>query len=149
MAAAAVGVALWLPSSCIAHPVGPARTYSKYQGKAVTTARSARSAVETTRLVANAATAGDAFGSYVSVLSSEQEEKASTLQATFDSIQPPDKRADGLREQLDQLLASITDHLAQVRIAARRGHLGDLAKVAKPLAQDVSDLDRFIGEHSG
>ena len=47
-----VAVAL---SGCVSHPVGPARSFESFTAKANTTAESALSAVETVRLVAEAA----------------------------------------------------------------------------------------------
>ncbi|MDQ1402151.1 MAG: hypothetical protein QOG03_467, partial [Actinomycetota bacterium] len=41
--------------ACVPHPVGPARRYGTYQGKAVTTAEGAVSATQTVLLTATAA----------------------------------------------------------------------------------------------
>ena len=49
-------------TACVSHPVGPARSFSKYEGKAVTTAESALSSVETVRLAARAGTERHVFG---------------------------------------------------------------------------------------
>lgn len=46
LAATALLVTWASMAACVAHPVGPARTFGKYRGKAVTTAKSARSAVQ-------------------------------------------------------------------------------------------------------
>ena len=100
-------------------------------------------------MAASAASEGNAFGPYVSVLISEQEEALSGLQGTFGSIQPPSSRADALRDELQQLLSEALDHVTDVRIAARRGELPALARIAEPLADDSDALDRFIQEHDG
>src|SRR3954452_22257973 len=92
-------------AACTPHPVGPARTEGKYEGKAVTTAESALSAVNTVRIAARTASRDHAFGPYLSVLISEQEDALSGVQGTFDSIQPPDGKSDALRDDLDELLA--------------------------------------------
>jgi hypothetical protein len=47
---------------CVSHPVGPARTFSKYEGKAVTTAEGALSSVETARLAVQVGASGKTFG---------------------------------------------------------------------------------------
>jgi hypothetical protein len=77
-------------ASCVAHPVGPARTYPTYEAKAVTSAEAAQSSVATVQLVASTAAAGKAFGPNTVVSVSEQEEGLSAVEGTFASIQPPD-----------------------------------------------------------
>ncbi len=132
---------------CVSHPVGPARTYGKYESKARTSAKSVLSAVETVRLVSDAAAHGNTFGPYASVLVSEQEEAVSAVQGTFDSIQPPDDRADHLRDDLDAVLNDALDHIGDVRVAVRRGELEGLAKIAQPLADDSAKLNQFLDTH--
>jgi hypothetical protein len=136
-------------AGCTPHPIGPARTYRTFEGKAATTAESALSRVQTVRLAADAAGEGNAFGPYVGVLISEQEDALSGLQGTFGSIQPPNARSDALRAQLNGLLGDALDHVAQVRIAARRGELDRLPAVATPLTNDALRLQRFVEEHGG
>jgi hypothetical protein len=136
-----------LAAACTPHPVGPARTFGKYEGKAATTAESALSRVQTVRLAAETGGAGHAFGPYLSVLISEQEDALSGLQGTFGSIQPPDERSDELRNELNGLLSDAVDHVADVRIAVRRGDLDGLPSVAAPLEADASSLARFVEEH--
>jgi hypothetical protein len=142
VAAAAIGLL-----ACTSHPVGPARTFTKFEGKAVTTAEAALSSVETVRLAATTASDDHGFGPYLSVLISDQEEGLSGVQGTFDSIQPPDRASDDLRDELDQLLSNALDHVVDVRIAVRRGELADLGTTATPLADDADLLTHFIDEH--
>jgi hypothetical protein len=132
---------------CVPHPVGPARTYGKYEGKAVTTAEGALSAVETARLVADSASRGNAFGPYVSIVVSEMEGSATRVQGTFDSIQPPDAAADRLSSELDEVLGPAVRHLTDLRVAARRDRLAELGAVAAPLAEDARRLDAFVSDH--
>jgi hypothetical protein len=134
-------------TGCTPHPVGPARTFGKYEGKAVTTAESALSQVQTVRLAAQVAGDDGAFGPYLSVLISDQEEALSGVQGTFASIQPPDTRADALREKLDQLLTVALGHVADARIAARRGDLDGVAELGGPLGDDAAALAGFVEEH--
>jgi hypothetical protein len=135
-------------AGCVDHPVGPARSYESFAAKASTTAASALSAVETVRLVAAAAADGRAFGPYTSVAVSEQEDTLSGVQGTFASIQPPDDRADELRDELTAVLSRALGNVADVRIEARRGNLGDLDEVAAPLAADADDLRAIVAELS-
>ena len=142
-----VVLVLGLVAGCTAHPVGPARTFEGYERKAGTTAESALSAVQTVRLTAETASAGDAFGPYSSIVISDQEEAIAGVQGTFGSIQPPDTRADSLRAELDQILGAALEHVGDVRIAVRRGQLQQLAHVAAPLAGDAASLEQFIEDH--
>lgn len=134
-------------AACVPHPVGPARTYGKYEGKAVTTAESALSVVETVRLAAETGSKDHGFGPYLSGLISDAEDDASGVQGTFESIQPPSAAGDRLRGELDELLSDVTDHVAQVRVLVRRGRLADLADAAKDLEDDSKKLNDFIEEH--
>jgi hypothetical protein len=132
---------------CI-QPISPARTFDAYEHKATGTAASVLSAVQTARIGARAATDGDAFGPYVSVLLSEAEQDASNAHSTFDSIQPPDRDSDRVRRQLGRLLDRADEQLSTLRIAARRGDLHELERLARPLAPVARRLDRFISRHA-
>jgi hypothetical protein len=134
-------------AACVPHPVGPARTFAKYEGKAVTTAESALSAVETARLTAEAASKGNSFGPYTASVIADSEAAATGVQGTFGSIQPPGPEADKLRSELDQLLSDAASHLTDLRVAARRGRLAELSAVAAPLAEDADRLRAFAEEH--
>jgi hypothetical protein len=140
-------VAVALFSAGCFQPVGPARTFHDYELKAESTAKATRSAVETARLAAKVATDGDAFPPYVSVLLSEAETDASKAQGTFAGIQPPDDRADALRDRLGRLLDRTGDVLSTLRISARRADLDRLAEQAKPLPRLSRRLDRFAKAH--
>jgi len=134
-------------AGCVSHPVGPARTFETYEDKAATTAEAALSAVSTTMLAAQVGTAGQAWGTYLSILVSEQEDAIAGVQGTFASVQPPDARSDALRAQLDAILQPAVDHVAQVRITVRRGRLDDLTAVARPLDDDQLQLRAFLDSH--
>jgi hypothetical protein len=135
-------------SACVSHPVGPARTFGKYEGKARTTAESALSEVQTARLAADAAARGNAFGPYTGLVLGDAEESLGGLQSTFGSIQPPDERADEVRDDLGSILSDAEDHVADVRIAARRGQLAELDTIAAPLDDDIDALESFLEEHA-
>jgi len=127
--------------------VGPARTLTTYEGKAVSTAESASSAVQTVRLAAQTGSDGHAFGPYLSITISEQEDALAGVEGTFGSIQPPGEEADDLRDELDALLSRALDHVSAVRIAVRRGDLDGLARVAEPLGGDAASLSAFAEDH--
>jgi hypothetical protein len=131
----------------VPHPVGPARTFSKYEGKAVTTAEGALSEVRTVALGARAFHDGHAFRPYTATLVSGSEDGVSKLQGTFDSIQPPDARADHLQRELDALLSDSLDHVRDVRVAVRRGARPGLPALIAPLDADGRKLEAFVSRH--
>jgi hypothetical protein len=139
--------ALLALAGCTPHPVGPARTFDAYEGKAVTTAESALSSVQTVRLAATTGDRGDAFGPFLSVTISDQEDALAGVQGTFASVQPPNPDADALRSELDELLSAALEHVTEVRLEARRGHLDRLGEAARDLQDDARALERFIEAH--
>ena len=130
-------------AACV-QPVGPARTFDSYKHKAKSTAERALSSVETGRLAARTAKHDDTFAPYLAVLLSDVENEATGAQSTFDSVQPPNKRSDQLRDRLDPLLTRATDALSQARIAARRADFDEVARQARPLARSSVELNRFV-----
>jgi hypothetical protein len=134
-------------TGCVSHPVGPARTYETYEDKAATTAEAALSAISTTMIAAKAGAEAKAWGPYLSILVSEQEDELAGVQGTFASIQPPDERSDALRVQLDALLQTALDHVTDVRVSVRRGRLDELEHIAAPLGDDQLQLRAFLEGH--
>src|SRR5215211_1620209 len=111
IAIATVGL-VSIATACVAHPVGPARTWESYAAKASTTVESTISAVETVQLLADTASQGDLIGPYASVAISEQEDSLGGVRGTFMSIQPPpDDRAAELRDELAGLLDDAFAHV--------------------------------------
>jgi hypothetical protein len=127
---------------------GPVRSYAVYESKAGQTAKVVASAVQTARLATDAAAGGKAYGRYLSQVLAEAEEDAGAAQGTFDGIQPPDRRADQLRNSLDRLLDEATSTLADLRVAARRGHLDELRGLAAPLPKLSAQLADFAEAHA-
>ena len=140
----AIALVLLAATACVA----PARSFDVYEGKAVDTADSALSAVETGRLAAETAGDDDSFATTLSVVLADAESDASGARDIFESIQPPDARSDTLRRQLDAMLDRAVDGLSRLRISARRGEISALARVARPLAAVSHDLEAFSSAHS-
>jgi hypothetical protein len=134
---------LVLPGAC----TGPVRSYAVYESKAGRTAKVVASAVQTARLATDAAAGGKAYGRYLTQVLAEAEEDAGAAQGTFDGIQPPDRHADQLRASLDELLDEATSTLADLRVAARRGHLDQLRGLAAPLPKLSAQLAGFAEAH--
>jgi hypothetical protein len=128
--------------------VGPALWYDAYEGKAGATAAQMQSTLETARFVALAAGRGKALSAYVGVALTDAEQDASAIQGAFDSIQPPNSRADQLRDQLDALLSKAASAISEMRIAARRDRFSDLQRVAQPLSALSDQLERFAEAHA-
>ena len=132
----------------IAGCVGPARTTPAFAAKAGQTAKAALSAVETARQATEQALAGRLTEPYLDTVLTDAENDFTSVQGTFDSIQPPeDPAADTLRAQLDSLLTDGADGLGQLRILARRGDRERLASTATELAKVAAGLRRFSQEH--
>jgi hypothetical protein len=128
--------------------VGPARTSDDYTRKASTSLHDTRSAVETARLGVDAASGGRATGPYLSVLLGDAEEQASAVQSTFASIQPPNRDADRLRDDVDKLLSEAVSVLADLRIAARRGDtagITDKGPALDDLNKRLADFEERLG----
>jgi type II secretory pathway pseudopilin PulG len=128
--------------------VGPARTSKDYSKKASTSLQDARSAVETARLAVDAGAGHRATGPYLSVLLSQAEKQAASVQATFDSIQPPGASADRIRHDVDGLLAESVSVLADLRIVARRGDTAGVSEkgpTLDALSRRLGDLQERLG----
>jgi hypothetical protein len=140
----AIALVLLAATACVA----PARSFDAYEGKAVDTADSALSAVETGRLAAETAGRDDSFATTLSIVLADAESEATGARSTFESIQPPDPRSDELRTQLDAILVRAVDGLSRLRITARRGEISALPRVAQPLEAVSHDLQAFSDAHS-
>jgi hypothetical protein len=83
------------------------------------------------------------------VILSQAEDGFNSVQATFDSIQPPDTtQADRVRDKLDQILSAGSDGLAQMRIAARRGDTDELDSTSHDMARVSQQLQDFSDKPS-
>jgi hypothetical protein len=128
--------------------VGPARTTDDYTRKASTSVHDVHSAVETARLGVDAVARDRTTGPYASVLLGQAEEQATSVQSTFDSVQPPNEDADRLRDEVDGLLTQAVSVLGDVRIAARRGDTDGITGQGPALAdisKRLSDLEDRLG----
>ncbi|HEX8093729.1 hypothetical protein [Jatrophihabitans sp.] len=124
--------------------MGPAPTTASYRGKAGHTAEDALSELETARLAVETAERGNMLHTSLEVLLSEAEDAYSSIQATFDSIQPPDSpEADRIRDRLDKILSAGSDGLAQLRIAARRGDAAEANSTSAGLGAVSQSLRDF------
>ncbi|MDT4938142.1 MAG: hypothetical protein QOG80_1813 [Pseudonocardiales bacterium] len=128
--------------------VGPARTSTTYEAKAVRAANDSLSALQTALLTVETAERGRLTQPYLEIMLSKAEDALSSIQNTFDTIQPPNaERADRLHGSLDKLLSDGSDGLAQLRILARRHERAKLAAEAKQLVATAHGLDQFATSH--
>lgn len=127
--------------------VGPTRTADDYTLKATSTADAVLSAVRTAELTARAASDGRTFGPYTAVTLDDAESGASGAVATFESLQPPGRSSDELRDELTSITGDATSALATLRITARRGHMDRLASQARALEPIARRLEAFSERH--
>ena len=132
---------------CVPHPVGAARTFEKYEGKAATTVKGSLSDVATVSLVANTRLRGRSLAPYAATVVSDAEEQLSKHQGTFDSIQPPNGRADRLQREVDELLSRALDDVRRARVVTRRNDRDGLRRVASALRGDAKTLNEFVERH--
>ena len=134
----------------VAGCVGPATTVAAYTGKAVHAAQAAQSEVQTAHLATQQRLRGRLQQAYLETMLSASEDAMSSVQNSFDSIQPPDNKvADKVRDDLDPLLSDASDALSQLRIEARREDTGQMAKIVSSLSRLGAKLDKFSKEHGG
>jgi hypothetical protein len=126
---------------------GAVRSDAVYASKAAATAKAAASAVQTAQLAVQEAVDGKLFGRSLAQTLAEAASDAGDAQATFDAIQPPDGRADVLRQQLDRLLTPAVSTMDDLRTAARRGEVAQLPSLAAPLPQLGAKLEQFHEAH--
>jgi hypothetical protein len=128
--------------------VGPAGTTQVYEGKAVRTANDSLSALQTALLTVATSRRGRVTQAYLETVLSNAEDTFSSVQNTFDSIQPPNTaRAAALRDGLDKLLSDGADGMAQLRILARQRDRSNLYAEAQMLASTATGLDQFAQGH--
>lgn len=129
--------------------VGPATTTAAYRGKAVHAADAAVSELETVVLTSGAVLDGKMLQAYAETVVSEAEDALSSVQGSFDSIQPPDDTvSDQLRTEVDDLLTTGLGDLSDLRIALRRGGGSQLAQLADGLKRTAAQLSAFSEAHS-
>ena len=126
---------------------GLVRSDGAYDSKAAATAGAAAAAVETAQLAVQEAAAGKQFGRSLAQTLAEAASDAGDVQATFDAIQPPDRRADTLQGELDSLLTPAVSVLDELRVAARWGDTAALSRLAAPLPKLAEELQRFQEAH--
>ncbi len=142
--AAALLVVVLASSGC----VGPARTTHTYEGKAVRAANDSLSALQTALLCVQTSDRGRLTQPYLETVLSKSEDSFSSVQNTFDSIQPPNTaRANHVRDSLDQLLSAGADGVRQLRIMARRQQRPELALEAHELIATAVGLAKFAQSH--
>ncbi|HTK15548.1 MAG TPA: hypothetical protein VL769_04075 [Acidimicrobiia bacterium] len=122
---------------------GPARTSRDYRLKARHSAKAASSAVATSQLVARLVRDRAAFSNYVAVVLDSAERDATSVEATFSSIQSPNRASDHLRGALDSVLNDVVSTISSMRIAARRHDWSILTRESERLPQLEHSLRRY------
>ena len=142
------GAAAALAAIALAGCVGPATTEDAYRGKALHAAHDAVSQLQTARLTVATMLAGRLQHLYTEAVLSDAEDSLSSVQQSFDSIQPPNTDvADKLRADLDELLSAGNDALGDLRIAARRHDDATLRSVTHDIESTIDKLDKYLDEN--
>lgn len=139
---AAVAAAAFMAGGCASF-TSPARTDSAYGMKAASTADAIRSALLTADKTARAAGRGKVTSPLASVILSEAESAAGGAEATFAGLQPPSRSAQKVRQELLDMGDEAASLLADLRIAARRGHLDRLPSLAEDVPELADKLKEF------
>jgi hypothetical protein len=137
-----------LLSACIvvvcASCVAPAYNDSQFASKAAKTAMDASSAIETARLALQVDLRHGLPEQPVDPVVSRQEDALGSVAGTFASVEPPQTKAsDDLRTQVLDLLNAAQSHMADARIALRRGDVqGALRAIdeAEPQAKKLQAI---------
>lgn len=125
--------------------VGSSWSETDYEEKVANTAESAGSAVQTARLVVEAADEGKAPGPYTARALSDAETALDSISTHIGSVQPPTTHSTELRSRVTSLLEDCRTALAELRIAARDGRFEELARLAEPLPRLAARLKRLEG----
>lgn len=140
-----MGLALLVPVGILsAGCVGPSRTSADYQRKVANSAQAVVSAIESALLTVEVASDGRAPAPYVSLRLSESEENAASVETGFSAVQPPDPQLDDLRSETLTVIGEASDLLEDLRLAAYRGELEDLADIAEKLAEPLAHLRQLM-----
>jgi hypothetical protein len=121
--------------------------HAGYESRAATTAERMVSPVATGQLLAQLGGQGDLLGAYAKTATTGTLDEADQIQSSWNQVQPPDRRSDRLRKELDDLLQQSTDELVNLRIATRKGDLEALGRFETPLAHLAAKLQRFQQDH--
>jgi hypothetical protein len=142
---------LWIASVVVAATSWACTTNSPgrvgYESRASTTAERMVSPVATGQLLAQLGGRGDLLGPYAKTATTGALDEADQIQSSWEQVQPPDRRSNRIRNELDVLLQRSTDELVNLRIAARKGDLHALARFEKPLGHLAARLQRFQQDH--
>jgi hypothetical protein len=136
----------WLLLLLLPACVAPARSTTDYENKAVDTAETVLSSVQTGSLLVRLGP-GQLLPPFLSVSLSDAERAAASARATFLSIQPPDPRSDGVRTQLAALLDRSEAAISTARIAARRQDFDAMRRTGDELSSAADHLERFIARY--
>lgn len=126
---------------------GPTLGADVYEGKAVASAKTLRSDVESVRVIVETVRRDRMFPHFADVVITDVESDLGGVDSAFMSRQPPTEASDLLREQVGTMLQQVSDAVEDVRIAIRRGDLAAMSKAAEPLPELSERLDAFAEAH--
>ena len=119
---------------------GPVPDDGAYRHAALQTSMAMVSDLASGQLAAQLGLQGKSFSAFTDGNVTDAENDADSVDSTFSSRQPPDARADALRQTMDQALSGGTSALSDLRVAVR---MKDRAQVRKALAEVSRSLKTF------
>lgn len=130
-------------SAVLSGCVAPSPNSGAYQQNADAALASAVSEARTGVQVLKARVADRATTAYADAVITENESAMGPIEDSFGSPDPPDGRADALREQVLTLLADASDACAAARIAVRRGDPDGMRNAAIELTDVADRMERL------
>jgi hypothetical protein len=113
---------------------------SEYHDEALSTLKTAHSAVETVRITLGVRLEDRTFGRAADDAITGAEESLSSTAGTFEGLQPP-PGADKIRDAATSLLSDAQDAVEAARIAVRRDDRGRMRDALAQVAKVSKDLD--------
>lgn len=122
--------------------VVPPRDDAAYRTDAAQALQSATSETRTAELVLEHWLSGDATQAYADTVVTDSEKALGPIQTSFGGVDPPERGADPLREDVTGQLSDAESALAEARIALRRGDAPAVHKVVADLAKIGDQLEK-------
>lgn len=135
---AVVVVAVTALGGCVV----PARDQAAYRTDAQQALQSATSETRTAELALQHWLAGDVTEAYADTVVTDSEKALGPIQTSFGGVDPPDRRADPLREDVTGQLSDAESALADARIALRRGDQPAVRQLLTELAKVSAQLEK-------
>ncbi|HEX5428706.1 MAG TPA: hypothetical protein VFX00_10300 [Pedococcus sp.] len=122
--------------------VVPARDDAAYRTDAAQALQSATSETRTAELVLQHWLSGSVTRAYADTVVTDSEKALGPIQTSFGGVDPPNRGADPLREDVTGQLSDAESALAEARIALRRGDAPAVQQVVTDLTKVADQLEK-------